>query len=93
LPGESLPLGSTNTVLLTHRRNKLQPETARTSNTRDYQISKGKLKNITNRNQDYLASPEPSTPTTARRRKLWITQHTGKARCGFKITYDADRGF
>jgi ABC-type oligopeptide transport system ATPase subunit len=25
---------------------------------------KGKCKNITNRNQDYLASSEPSTPTT-----------------------------
>jgi hypothetical protein len=26
---------------------------------------KGKCKNLTNRNQDYLASSEPSTPTTA----------------------------
>ena len=26
---------------------------------------KGKRKNLTNRNQDYLASSEPSTPTTA----------------------------
>ena len=26
---------------------------------------KGKLKNLTNSNQDYLASSEPSTPTTA----------------------------
>ena len=32
-----------------HRRNKLQPETARTSNTRDYQIVKAKWKNLTNR--------------------------------------------
>jgi hypothetical protein len=29
-------------------------------------MAKGKLKNLTNRNQDYLASSEPSTPTTAR---------------------------
>ena len=28
-------------------------------------MAKGKLKNITNRNQDHLASSEPSTPTTA----------------------------
>jgi hypothetical protein len=26
--------------------------------------------------------------------KSWIPQHTGKARCGFKISsHDADRGF
>jgi hypothetical protein len=56
---------STDTGLQTHRRNKLQPETARTSNTRDYQMAKGKLKNFTNRNQDHLVSSEPSTPTTA----------------------------
>jgi hypothetical protein len=46
-------------------RNKLQPETARISNTRDYQIVKGKHKNLTNRNQDHSASSEHSTPTTA----------------------------
>jgi hypothetical protein len=28
-------------------------------------MAKGKHKNLTNRNQDYLASSEPSTPTTA----------------------------
>jgi hypothetical protein len=27
-------------------------------------MAKGKHKNLTNRNQDYLASSEPSTPTT-----------------------------
>jgi hypothetical protein len=45
--------------------NKLQPETARTSNIRDYQMAKDKLKHLTNRNQGYLASSEPSSPTTA----------------------------
>jgi hypothetical protein len=35
LPGESLSPRSAGTGLQTHRRNKLQPETARTSNTRD----------------------------------------------------------
>jgi hypothetical protein len=36
---------------------KLQPETARTSNTRDYHKAKGKHKNLTNRNQEHLAHP------------------------------------
>jgi hypothetical protein len=45
-------------------RNELQLDTARISNTRDYQMAKGKLKNITNRNQDHLASSEPSMPIT-----------------------------
>jgi hypothetical protein len=49
----------------THRRSRLQPETARTSNSRDYQTAKGKRKNLTNRNKDYLASSEPIIPTTA----------------------------
>ena len=65
LPGESWSPRSADTGLQTHRRNKLQPETARTFNARDYQMAKGKHKNLTNRNQDYLASSEPSTPTTA----------------------------
>jgi hypothetical protein len=47
-----------------HRRKKLQPETARTSSTRDYQMARGKLKYLTNRNKDYLASSESRTPTT-----------------------------
>jgi hypothetical protein len=64
LPGESWSPRSADTGLQTHRRNKLQPET-RTSNTRDYQVAKGKCKNLTNRNQDYLATSEPSIPTTA----------------------------
>jgi hypothetical protein len=59
-----LPGVLTQTCLQTHRRNKLQPETATTSNTRDYQMVKGKHKNLNNRNQDYLESSEPSTPTT-----------------------------
>jgi hypothetical protein len=53
---------SAHTGLSTHRRNKSQPETARTSNTRDNQMAKGKLKNL-NRNQDYLTLSEPSTLT------------------------------
>jgi hypothetical protein len=36
-----------------------------TINPRDYQVAKGKCKNLTNRNQDHSASSEPSTPTTA----------------------------
>jgi hypothetical protein len=47
-----------------YKRNKLHPGTAGISNIRDYQIGKSKHKNLTKRNQDYLASSEPSTPTT-----------------------------
>ena len=42
---------------------KFQPETARTSNTRDYQMEKGKHKNLTN--QEDLVSLELRTLTTA----------------------------
>jgi hypothetical protein len=65
LPGESWSPRRADTSLQTDRRNKLQPEIARTSNTRDKQMAKGKCKNLTNRNQDYMASSEPSSPTTA----------------------------
>jgi hypothetical protein len=36
-------------------------------NSRDYQMAKGKCKNLTNRNQDHSLSSEPSTPTSASR--------------------------
>jgi hypothetical protein len=44
--------------------NKLQAETGITINSRNYQMVKGKYKNLTNRNQDHLASSGPSTPNT-----------------------------
>ena len=44
--------------------NKLQEETTITTNSRDYQMVKGKYKNLTNRNQDHSQSSEPSTPTS-----------------------------
>jgi len=40
-------------------------ETARQANTRDNLMTRGKLRNISNRNQDYLASLEPSSLTKA----------------------------
>jgi hypothetical protein len=46
------------------RRDKPQSETARPANTRDNQMMTGKGKNISNRNQGYLATSEPSSPTT-----------------------------
>jgi hypothetical protein len=49
----------------THRRDKLQSETARPTNTRDNQMARGKHKNLSNRNKGYLALSEPSSPTTA----------------------------
>jgi hypothetical protein len=36
-----------------------------TTNSRDYQMVKGKCKNVINRNQDHSLSSEPSTPTSA----------------------------
>ena len=41
-----------------------QSETARPANTRDNKMMKGKGKNINNRNQGYLVSSEPNSPST-----------------------------
>jgi hypothetical protein len=46
-------------------RNKLQPETTITTNSRDYQMAKGRLKNLINRKQDQSPSSEHSIPTSA----------------------------
>jgi hypothetical protein len=46
------------------RREKLKSETAKPITTRDNKMAKGKHKNISYGNQDYLASSEPSSPTT-----------------------------
>jgi hypothetical protein len=74
-----------------HRRNKVHPETTITNNTRDYQMEKGKCKNLTNRNQDLSPSSEPRIPTSASPGYL---QHTQKARFRFKIlSHDAGREF
>jgi hypothetical protein len=62
-PGENWSPRSTDTDTKACRRDKPQSETARSANTRDNQMAKGKGKNISNRNQDYLASSEPSSPT------------------------------
>ena len=61
-PGENWSPRSTKTQ--TCRSNKPQWETARPANTRDNRMARGKGKNISNRNQGYLAS-ETSSPTTA----------------------------
>lgn len=61
------------------KRNNLQSETAKPTNTRENQMVRGKYKNLTNRNQDYLAATEPSTPpqqvldtSTHEESKIWI---------------------
>ena len=64
-PGERWSPRNADRGLQTHRRDKLQPETERPTNARYNQMAKGKHKNLTNRNQGYLASSEPSSPTTA----------------------------
>ena len=58
-----------------HRKNKLQSETSSPANTRDNQMGRGKHKNISNRNQGYLALSEPSSPITA---SAEHSKHTGK---------------
>jgi hypothetical protein len=63
LLGESWSPRSTETQAC--RRDRSQSETARPANTRDNQMARGKGRNISNRNQGYLASSEPSSPTTA----------------------------
>jgi len=69
LPRENWPLRSADKPKITgsqaHRKDKLQSETARPTNTRDKQMARGKHKNLNNRNQGYLAPSEPSSPTTA----------------------------
>ena len=65
LPGESQCSRNAERGQHNQRRNKYQPQTARTSNSTDYHRVKGKCKNLTNRNQDHSASQEHSTPTTA----------------------------
>ena len=46
-------------------RRTISNQTTITTNSRDYQMAKGKRKNLTNRNQDHSPSSEPSTPTSA----------------------------
>jgi hypothetical protein len=45
-----------------------------TTNSRDYQMAKGKLKNLTNRNQDHSPSSEASTPTKGHRESILINK-------------------
>jgi hypothetical protein len=63
---------------------------ARAGSTRDIQMEGGKHKNRSNRNQGYLASSEPGSPTIT---SPGYTINTRKARLGSKITsHDNDRG-
>ena len=48
-----------------HGKERLQSDIARAGSTRDNQMAGGKHKNISNRNQGYLASSEPSSPIIA----------------------------
>lgn len=90
LLGESWSPRSADTGLQAHRRDKLKPETVRPTNTRDKQMTKGKHKNLTNSNQGYLSSSEPSLPTTA---SPGYPNTPEKQDLNLKITsHDADRG-
>ena len=50
---------------LFHRRGKHQSLTAGPTNTRDYQMAKGKHRNVANRNQGNMAPFKPNSPPTA----------------------------
>jgi hypothetical protein len=66
------------------------PARDRKTNTRNNQMAKGKRKNLTNRNQGYLAS-DPSSPITASPGYLNTPE---KQDMDLKITsHYADRGF
>ena len=56
------------------RKDKPLSETARPTNTTDNYMARGKCKNISNRNQGYLASSEPSSFITASPRYLKILE-------------------
>jgi len=72
-----------------YRRAKPHSESARQVNTRDNLMARGKQRNLSNRNQDYLASSEPISPTKANTGY----PNTRKTVLGFKITfYDDDGG-
>jgi hypothetical protein len=62
-PEESWSPESADTGLQAHGRDKPQPETARPTNTIDNKMANGKPKKLTNRNQGYMASSEPSSCT------------------------------
>ena len=62
LPRENWSPGSTDTQAC--RRDKPQSEKARPANTGDNLKARGKGKNISNRNQAFLASSEPSSSIT-----------------------------
>ena len=77
LQEESLPAESTLTTgtqvrvgecrqrLTKSQEDQAPPRDSLNINTRNFQMVKGKRKNLTNRNQEHWASSEPSTPTTA----------------------------
>jgi hypothetical protein len=65
LPKFPLEKASLSADTQAYRKDKSQPETTRPANTTDNQMARGKCKSISNRNQGYVASSEPSSPTTA----------------------------
>jgi hypothetical protein len=68
----------------------LQSEAARAGSRRDNQMVKGKCKNISKRNQGYVAPSEPSSPNTV---SLGYPITLEKQDSGLKITsHDDDRG-
>lgn len=72
-----------------HKKDSFQSKTPRVGSTGDNQMARGKHKNISNRNQGYKASWEPSSPPTASP-EYPITSK--KQDSDLTISHDDDRG-
>jgi hypothetical protein len=72
-----------------HRKDRFQSDISRTGSNRDNQMVGDKCKDISNRNQGYLASFEPNSLTIA---SPGYTTTWEKSRFGSKITSHNDRG-
>jgi hypothetical protein len=76
----ALPRVLSHTGLQAPRRDKLQPEIEKPTNTRDNQMAKGKHNNHTKKPRLLGIIKTKFSPHS----KSWIPQQTGKARFGFK---------
>jgi hypothetical protein len=90
LKGKSWSPRSADTDLQAHRKDKLQPETARPTKTRDNQITKASTRTLQQK-QRLLGIIRTQFTNNS---KSWIPQHTKKTRFGFIVTsHDRDEGF
>jgi len=71
-----------------YRRDKPQSETGRLAKTRDSKMAKGKHRKLSNRNQDYLALSETSSPRKANTRYANTLENKI---CIYNQSHDDDR--